>query len=318
MTRRYPPIEPHEQGMLDVGDGHRVHWEVCGNPRGKPAVVLHGGPGSGCAPAWRRYFDPERYRIVLFDQRGSGRSTPSAALPEVDLSANTTEHLLRDIEALRRHLSIERWLVLGASWGATLGLAYAQRHPGAVSEVVLFSVTNTTAREVEWITRDMGRILPERWERFRNGVPADERDGDLAAAYSRLLHHTDADVRDRAARDWCDWEDAHVGIGVGFSHDERYDDPEFRLAFARLVTHYWSHAAWIPDGQLSRDAHRLAGIPGTLVHGLLDISGPADIAWNLARSWPDAELILVDRAGHGSGGGIGDHVIAATDKYANV
>lgn len=316
MTERHPLVEPHDHGLLDVGDGHRVYWEVSGNPAGKPAVVLHGGPGSGARPFWRTFFDPKRYRIVLFDQRGSGRSTPSAAEPEIDLSTNTTHHLLRDIEALRELLGIDDWLVLGGSWGATLGLAYAQRHPERVSELVLFSVTNTSRREVAWITRDMGRILPAAWARFRDGVPPEDRDGDLSAAYDRLLHHPDATVRDRAARDWCTWEDQHVGIGIrDFTPNPRYEDPEFRLAFARLVAHYWSHAAWLTDGQLMHEAHRLAGIPGVLVHGRLDVSGPADIAWELARRWPEAELILVDDEGHG-GPKISGHVVAATDRFA--
>src|SRR4051794_33484488 len=182
---RYPSIEPYESGMLDVGDGHSLHWEVCGNPRGKPAVVLHGGPGSGCSPGMRRLFDPQRYRIVLFDQRNAGRSTPSASDPVVDLSANTTPHLLADMERLRVHLGIDRWLVWGASWGVTLALAYAQAYPERVSELVLAAVTSGDRREIDWITRDMGRVFPREWERFRDAVPAADREGDLSGAYSR-------------------------------------------------------------------------------------------------------------------------------------
>ena len=297
----YPIAEPHAQGLLDVGDGHRIHWETHGNPAGKPAVVLHGGPGSGAGVWWARYFDPAVYRVLLFDQRNCGRSTPHASEPDVDLSTNTTAHLIADIERLRELLGVERWLVLGGSWGSTLGLAYAQAYPARVSELVLFSVVTTTAREVEWITRDMGRIFPERWARFAAGVPARWRDGNLAAAYDRLLHDPEPAVRDQAARDWCDWEDTHVAIQSNATHDTRYDDPAFRMAFARLVTHYWANAAFLPDGELMRGATRLAGIPGALVHGRMDVSSPLDIAWQLAQAWPDATLTVVDDAGHGTG-----------------
>jgi proline iminopeptidase len=313
----YPETEPYDHGMLDVGDGQLVYWEVCGNPNGKPAVVLHGGPGSGAGAWWRRMFDPAAYRVVLFDQRGCGRSKPDAAEPEYDLSTNTTHHLIRDIEQLREHLDIDQWLIFGGSWGATLGLAYAQQHPGSVSEIVLWSVTNTTKREVEWLTRDMGRIFPEQWARFRDGVPADERDGDLAAAYSRLLHDTDPAVRDKAARDWCDWEDTHVATHLDYKPDPRYQDPDLRLRLARLVTHYWAHAGWLEDGALVRQASKLAGIPGVLIHGRLDISSPADTAWKMAQAWPDAELFLVEQAGHGLGGpNMSDLAIGALDRFA--
>ncbi|MEV0969206.1 prolyl aminopeptidase [Microtetraspora glauca] len=313
----YPQIEPYDSGMLDVGDGHLVHWETCGDPDGKPAVVLHGGPGSGCTPGWRRYFDPQAYRIVLFDQRGCGRSTPRADAPDTDLSANTTAHLLADVERLRAHLAIDRWLVFGGSWGSTFGLAYAETHPERVSEMILFSVVTTSRREVEWVTRDMGRVFPEEWARFRDGVPEGERDGDLAGAYSRLLHDPDPAVREKAARDWCAWEDTHVATVRDHRPDPRYEDPSFRMTFARLVTHYWSNTAWLEEGALLRDADRLAGIPGVLVHGRLDMSGPPDIAWQLARAWPDATLVLVDDAAHGAGhSGVRDALIAATDRFA--
>lgn len=313
---RYPEIAPYDHGMLDVGDGHLVYWEACGNPDGKPAVVLHGGPGSGCTPGWRRYFD-DAYRVVLFDQRGCGRSTPHASDPEVDLATNTTHHLCADIERLRRHLGIDRWLVFGGSWGSTLGLAYAESQPERVSELVLFSVVTTTHREVEWITRDMGRIFPAQWARFRDGVPVADRDGSLVDAYSRLLHDPDQVVREKAAKDWCDWEDTHIAVLAGHRPDPRYDDPAFRMAFARLVTHYWRHGAWLDDGILLREATKLTGIPGVLVHGRLDISSPPDIAWHLARAWPDSMLQLVDDAGHGSSQpGISEALVTATDRFA--
>lgn len=303
--------------MLDVGDGNRVYWEVHGSPEGKPVVCLHGGPGSGCGPGWLEYFDLSAYRVVLFDQRGCGRSTPSASDPATALSVNTTHHLIADLELLREHLGIDRWLVFGGSWGTTLGLAYAETHPSRVSEMVLFSVTNTTRREVEWVTRDMGRVFPEQWSRFRDAVPPSERDGSLVDAYARLLADPDPAVRYKAAKDWCDWEDAHVATHADHQPDPKFEDPEFRMVFARLVTHYWRHAAWLEDGVLLRDAGKLAGIPGVLVHGCMDISGPPDIAWHLAKAWPDAQLILVDDAGHGTGyPGMAESLLAALARFA--
>ncbi len=227
------PVDPYDEGMLDVGDGHRVAWSIAGNPDGKAAIVLHGGPGSGCSPGFRRWFDLQRYRVVLMDQRGSGLSTPHASEPNVDLSTNTTHHLVADIERLREHLAIDRWLVWGGSWGTTLGLAYAETHPDRVTEMILVSVVTTTASEVEWVTRAMGRVFPETWARFRDGVPPADRDGNLAAAYARLLQDPDPAVHEPAALRWCEWEDTHVATHPGHVHDDRYDDPRFRLAFAR-------------------------------------------------------------------------------------
>lgn len=316
MAQRYPEIEPYEQGMLDVGDGQRLYWEVCGNPGGKPAVLLHGGPGSGCTPSFRRDFDPERYRIVLFDQRGAGRSEPHASDPAVDLRTNTTHHLLVDIERLREHLGVERWLVWGLSWGSTLALAYAERHPDRVTEIVLASVTLTRQEDIEWLYHGVGRFFPDEWARFRDGVPAAERGGDLVAAYDRLLNHDpDPAVRERAARDWCDWEDAVVSLEPGYVRNPRYDDPRFRMAFARIVTHYFRHRAWLDDGELLRDAHRLVGIPGALVHGRLDLGGPPAAARELARAWPDSTLELVG-TGHTGGDEMNERVVAATDRFA--
>ncbi|MCC6791969.1 MAG: prolyl aminopeptidase [Thermomicrobiales bacterium] len=316
MTRDlYPGIDPYETGQLDVGDGHSIYWETSGNPDRKPAVALHGGPGSGTSPFWRKLFDPERYRIIAFDQRGCGRSTPDAGDVATDLGTNTTHHLLADIERLREHLGVERWLVLGGSWGATLALAYAERHPELVTELVLFAVTNTTRREVDWITRQMGRLFPEEWDRFRNGVPESERDGGLSAAYARLLADPDPAVRARAASSWCEWEDVHMSLASGNQHFLGRMDPAWQMTFARLVTHYWSHAAWLEEGELVRNATRLAGIPGLMVDGRLDVSGPPDIAWHIAQGWPDAERVLVSDAGHGHG--VEGYVVAATDRFAD-
>jgi proline iminopeptidase len=317
MATLYPDIEPYDSGNLDVGDGHHVYWETCGNPAGKPALVLHGGPGSGASPGLRRYFNPDRYRVVLFDQRGCGRSTPHASTPDVDLASNTTHHLIGDIERLRRHLGVERWLVFGGSWGSTLGLTYAESHPQDVTEMVLSLVVTTTRMEVEWITRHVGRLFPEAWQRFRDALPAQRRGGDLVDEYSRLLHDPDPTVRERAARAWCDWEDAHIAVHADHQPDPRYDDPAFRLAFARLVTHYWRHAAWLEDGQLLRGAIRLRDIPGILVHGRLDVSSPLDIPWRLARTWDSAELRIIDSAGHSTTDpGMAAAIVDATDSFA--
>jgi proline iminopeptidase len=302
--------------MLDVGDGQQVYWEASGNPNGKPAVLLHGGPGSGSYPGQRRWFDPSAYRIIQFDQRGCGRSTPSVSNPKTDLSTNTTHHLIRDMERLRQHLEVDQWLVCGVSWGVTLGLAYAERHPENVSELIFVSVTMTRASDVHWLYHEAGRFFREEWARFRAGVPEAERDGDLVAAYNRLLNEQpDFAVSATAAQNWCDWEDAIVSLEEGWTPNLRYANPDFRMTFARLCAHYFSHAAWLDDGELLRDAHRLAGIPGVLVHGRFDIGGPPDVPWLLAQAWPGAELHLV-RTGHVGGNEMLEPVIRSTDRFA--
>jgi proline iminopeptidase len=316
MDAPYPPIEPHATGMLDVGDGQSIYWEASGNPDGKPAVALHGGPG-GSGYGRRRWFDPARYRLVQFDQRGCGRSMPHAGDWSTDLATNTTHHLIADIERLREHLGIDRWLVWGGSWGVTLGLAYAERYAERVSEMILLSVTNTRRSDVRWFAHDTGRFFPEEWARFRDGVPEAERD-DLVAAYDRLLNGPGVapERRLRAARDWIAWEDAILSLEEGYVvPNPRYADERFMIAFARLVTHYFSNAAWLEDDELVRNAGRLAGIPALLVHGRLDLSGPPDVAWRLAQAWPDAELHFV------AGGHTGDDEMSrlwldATKRFA--
>ena len=317
MPGLYPEIEPHDHGMLEVGDGNLVYWEVCGNPDGKPAVVLHGGPGSGASPQFRRYFDPAVYRVILFDQRGCGRSTPHAADPGTDLSVNTTGHLLADIELLRRHLGVDHWLVLGFSWGSTLGLAYAERHPERVSELVLVGVTTTRRSEIDWLYRGVAPLFPEQWARFRAGVPGGERDGDLVEAYHRLLEHPDASVRARAAKGWSDWEWALTSVDQDARPSPRWSEPAFQLGRARIVTHYFSHDAWLEDGILLREAGSLAGIRGVMVQGRLDMGAPLATAWELAQAWPDGELVIVGGAGHSSSDpGMSEAVVAATDRFA--
>lgn len=316
MEEQYPPIEPYDSGMLDVGDGHEIYWECCGNPQGTPALFLHGGPGSGCSAGQRRFFDPERYRVVLFDQRGAGRSRPLASRPDADLSVNTTAHLIRDIEALRRLLEVDRWVILGMSWGATLGQAYAQAHPERVRALVLALVTTTSRREVEWLTRDVGRIFPQAWERFAAFVPDRLRHLPLVDAYAELLFDTDPAVQDQAAREWCAWEDAHVSLHPGHQPSPRYEDPEFRLRFARLVTHYWRHAAFLQENQLLRDAARLNGIPGVLIHGRYDVSSPLETAWILSKRWTTSRLHVMDDAGHGGSATFYPTVIGALNEFA--
>jgi proline iminopeptidase len=303
--------------MLDVGDGHDIYWETCGNPSAEPAVVLHGGPGSGCIPGHRRFFSPDRYRIVLFDQRGSGRSTPSAADASTELTHNTTDHLLADLEQLRQHLGVDRWLVFGHSWGTTLGLAYAETHPQRVSALVLAAVCTTRRSEIDWLYHGVGRFLPEQWERFRDAVPPADRDGDLVGAYCRLLQDCDLAVREAAAASWCAWEDAVVSSSSGAGPDPRYRDPAFRMAFARIVTHYFTNDAWLDDGALLRNASRLHGLPGVLIHGRLDLGSPLATAWALAQAWPDSELVVLDAAGHSAGTDMADAIVAATDRFAS-
>ncbi|MFF9239387.1 prolyl aminopeptidase [Streptomyces sp. NPDC014801] len=312
----YPEIEPYEHGMLDVGDGNRVYWETCGNPRGKPALVLHGGPGSGCTPYPRRLFDPEAYRIVLLDQRGCGRSTPHASAYATDMSVNTTEHLLADLELLRRHLGVERWLVWGVSFGSMLGLRYAQTHPEAVSELVLTGVATGTNAEVELLTRGLGKIFPDAFRSFLAQVPEEERAGNLAAAYHRLLESSDPGTRRRAARAWTDWETAIIPAPP--RSVARFEDERFRTGFARTVTHYWANDHFLDDqGAVLRDAHLLRGIPGTLVQGSLDFGNLLGTVWRLHHAWPGSELLIVDEAGHDAGApGVQEALVAATDRYA--
>ncbi|MEU6475782.1 prolyl aminopeptidase [Streptomyces sp. NPDC047017] len=315
----YPETEPYDHGMLDVGDGNHVYWETCGNPDGKPALMLHGGPGSGCTPHHRRYCDPARYRIVVLDQRGCGRSTPHASAYDTDMSVNTTQRVMADLELLRHHLGIERWLVWGLSWGSALALRYAQTHPGVVSELVLAAVATGSDPEVALLTHGLGKIFPEAFERFLAELPEDERAGNLAAACNRLIESPDPAVRTRAARAWTDWETAIIPApprSVG-----RYEDPAFRMGFARTVTHYFGNDHFLgagnDEGVVLRDAHLLAGIPGTLVQGSLDLGNLLGTVWRLHHAWPGSELVVVDQAGHGAGHpGVADALVAATDAYA--
>ncbi len=287
-----------QSGRLDVGDGHVIHWETRGNPAGKPALILHGGPGSGLSSSARHYFDPELWWIIQFDQRNCGRSTPHAGNPAIDLSANTTHHLVRDIETLRSHLHIGRWLLLGGSWGSTLALAYAQTHPQRVSAMVLNSIALTTPAEIDWITRGVGTFFPQEWEQFASLVSEDDTGADLVAAYCRHLLNPDPQIHRKAADAWCRWEQAIVNITPGHVPHPRWQDPAFRLCFARLVTHYWHNKAWLADHQLMDNLHLIAHIPSILIHGRLDLGGPLITPWNVHRNWPGSQLKIVDQAGH--------------------
>jgi proline iminopeptidase len=317
LTDLYPEIVPHEHGMLEVGDGNHVYWETGGNPRGKPVVILHGGPGSGCSPRLRRFFDPSAYRVVLLDQRGCGRSTPHASAPDTDLVSNTTANLIADIELLRQHLHIDQWLVFGGSWGSTLALAYAEMHPDGVTEMILFGVTTGRHSEFDWTFRGgLAVLFPAQWEDLRAAVPVAERDGDIVEAYHRLLNDPDPAVRQRAAEAWCMWESATPAWPPTAGLAERFTDPNYALAFARIVTHYVRHNAWLVDGSLLRDAHLLADIPGILVNGRFDFQAPIGNAWELKRVWPRAELVIVDDAGHSANPSLTQELISATDRFA--
>ncbi|AOS63515.1 prolyl aminopeptidase [Actinoalloteichus hymeniacidonis] len=317
MSEYYEPTEPFDEGMLDVGDGNHVAWEVGGNPDGKPVLIVHGGPGAGRSRGLRRYCDPAEYRVVLFDQRGCGRSTPHASDPATDLTVNTTDHLIADMERLREHLGIDRWLLFGGSWGSTLILAYAQRHPDRVSEIVLAGVTMTRRSEIDWLYRGVGLLFPQEWERFRDGVPEVDRDGDLLAAYARLTSDPDPEVRARATRDWADWEDTVISQEPNGRRNAYSDRPDRDLsAFVRICAHYFSNAAWLPEGVLLQQADRLTGIPGVLIHGRHDLGGPLGNAWELAGRWPDAELVIVEDAGHTGSDTMRQEFRRALDRFA--
>jgi proline iminopeptidase len=313
----YPEIEPYQHGMLDVGDGNRIDWEACGNPHGKPVVALHGGPGSGRGPRARRFFDPEVYRIVLFDQRGCGRSTPHASDPAVDLSTNTTWHIVGDIERLREALGIPRWMVFGGSWGSTLGLVYAETHPQRVTEIVLWGVALTRPEDIDWLYRGVAPLFPAQWARFARGVPEAQRTGGLLEAYYRLIHHPDPAVHLPAVRAFHDWEWALFDLTGETPPDERWLDPRFQLARGRIVTHYFHHRAWLDDGYILQHAGRLADIPGVMVHGRLDVGSPLVSAWELAQAWPAGELVVVPGAGHSTADpGMDTAIVAATQRFA--
>ncbi|MCA2011780.1 prolyl aminopeptidase [Pararhodobacter sp. CCB-MM2] len=305
----YPPIEPYERRMLEVGQGHTLYVEESGNPAGQPVVVLHGGPGGGSSPMMRRFFDPEHYRIVLFDQRGCGRSRPHASV-----EANTTQHLIHDIEAIRRTLGIGRWIVFGGSWGATLALAYAQAHPAPVAWLVLRGVFMGTKAELDWFYGGgAGRFYPELWSRFAEAIPVAER-GDLIGAYRQRLFSGNFSQETRFARLWSDWENALATVETRFYHETPVD---YARAFARLENHYFSHDCFFDrDGQLLSDLWRMNGVRGTIVQGQFDMICPPVTAWTLHRAWPGSSLRMVPMAGHAlSEPGITAELVAIMDGF---
>lgn len=313
MQTLYPAIEPYASGTLQVSERHCLHYEECGNPAGKPVVLLHGGPGGGCSPKMRRFHDPARYRIVLFDQRGSGRSTPHA-----DLVDNTTWDLVADIERLREHLGIARWQVFGGSWGSTLALAYAQKHPAAVTELVLRGIFLLRRWELEWFYQQgTSRLFPDAWDEYLAAIPAVER-GDLISAYHRRLTSDDAAVRLAAARAWSVWEASCSYLHQDLAFIDSHRGEDFALAFARIESHYFVNGGFFEEeGQLLRDAHRLHGIPGTIVQGRYDVVCPMQSALDLKKVWPEADLVICPASGHSAfEPEITAALVQATNAYA--
>lgn len=314
----YPTIEPFDSGLLDVGDGQQIYYEVSGNPDGKPAVYLHGGPGGASSADQRRVFDPAKYRIVLFDQRGCGNSLPHASAPEADLATNTTWHLVADMEVLRAHLGIDRWLVCGGSWGSTLALAYAQTHPTTVSELVLRGIFTLRKSELDWFYEGgASSIYPDLWPGFLAPVPEAER-GHLIAAYSRLLNDPDPAVHVPAATAWSRWESSTITLLPDQELINHFTEDAFAVAFARIENHFFMNGGWCEDGQLIRDAANLRDVPGVIIQGRYDMCTPAVTAWDLHQSWPEAEFKIIADAGHAfSEPGILDAIIEATDRFAS-
>jgi proline iminopeptidase len=308
----YPEIEPFESGFLETGEGHRVYWERVGTKGAKPAVFLHGGPGGGFSPKHRRLFDPALYDVILFDQRGCGRSTPFASLEN-----NTTWHLVADIERLREMIGVEKWLVFGGSWGSTLALAYAQTHASRVSELVVRGIYMLSKAELDWYYQfGVSEMFPEKWEGFLAPIPEAER-GDMVAAYRKRLVGEDREEQLRCAKAWSLWEGETITLLPEPETSDAFLNPDFALAFARIENHYFTHAGWLEEGQLLRDAGRLADIPGTIVHGRYDMPCPMRYAWLLHKAWPKADFHMIEGAGHAySEPGILDRLIRATDFYA--
>lgn len=312
--RAYAPRDPHATGWLRVSDLHEIYWEESGNPAGKPVVFLHGGPGAGTEAKQRGFFDPERYRIVLFDQRGSGKSRPHA-----NLSDNTTWHLVSDVEALRSHLGIDRWQVFGGSWGATLALAYAEKHPERVSELVLRGIFMLRKWEIDWFYQQgASRLFPDAWQKYLEPIPVSER-GDLVTAYHRRLTSDNPLERQAAARAWSIWEAATSFLHQNVEHVAHAGEDEFSLAFSRIECHYFVNKGFFQrETQLLDDAHRIRHIPATIVHGRYDVVCPLENAWDLSRALPDADLRIVPDAGHSAfEPGILHELVSATDRYAD-
>lgn len=312
LRQLYSAIEPYASGHLPVGDGHEIYWERCGTPGAKPAVFLHGGPGSTLSPSHRCLFDPALYDVLLFEQRGAGRSRPHASL-----DANTTWHLVADIERLRDMAGVDKWLVFGGSWGSTLALAYAQTHPDRVSELVLRGIYALTEAELSWYYQfGVSEMFPDKWEHFIAPIPETER-GNLMAAYRKRLIGDDPVEQNRCAKAWSIWEGETITLLPEARLTTQHSDDVFALAFARIENHYFTHKGWLEEAQLIRDADRLAGIPGVIIHGRYDMPCPLRTAWELHKNWPCSELHIIEGAGHAyTEPGILDQLIRATDRFA--
>jgi proline iminopeptidase len=313
MRTLYPDITPYQTGTLKVDGRHALYWEQCGNPDGKPVVMLHGGPGAGCGEKMRRFHDPAKYRIVLFDQRGSGRSTPHA-----DLTDNTTWDLVADIEKLREMLGIERWQVFGGSWGSTLALAYAETHPQRVTELVLRGIFMLRRWELEWFYQEgASRLFPEAWAPYAALIPEAEH-GDMIAAYHTRLTSDDEAVRLAAAKAWAIWEGATSYLHIDPDYASSHGDPRFALAFARIENHYFTNKGFFDaDNQLLRDAHRIADIPGIIVHGRYDVVCPVQSAFDLHKAWPKSALSISAESGHSAFEAENvAALVSATDRFA--
>ncbi len=306
----FPPIEPFETGRLERDPPHALYWEQSGRPDGQPVVFLHGGPGAGASPEHRRFFDPAHYRIVVFDQRGAGRSNPLG-----ELSANTTPHLIADIEALRERLGVERWLVFGGSWGSTLAIAYAQAHPERVTGLVLRGIFLCRKKEIDWFLYGMRWIFPEIWRRFAEGVPEAER-GDLLGAYHRRLVDPDPEVHMPAARAWSTYEGACSTLRPSPETVAAFGEDTMALGLARIEAHYFKNGIFLEDGALLGNVERMRRIPGTIVQGRYDVVCPIATADEFARAWPEADYVVVPDAGHSAmEPGIRRALVAATERF---
>ena len=308
----YPEIEPYEHGMLDVGDGHTIYWEACGNPKGKSALFLHGGPGGGCGKDHRRLFDPKKYRIILFDQRGCGRSTPYNCLKD-----NTTPHLVADIEKLRLLLKVESWIVLGGSWGSFLALTYAEKYPQRVSGIILRGIFSLRKKELEWFYQEGASFLfPESWSRFVGILSPAERKN-IMQAYKKRLASKDRKTKIEAARAWSNWEGETMCLIPEGEYKIDKSRDNFALAFASIENHYFTNKGFVKEGQLIRNAKKLSNIPGIIIQGRYDVVCPATTAWELHKNWPASKLIIVPDAGHAyNEPGTLDATIKATDSFA--
>lgn len=308
----YPPIEPYNTGWLPVSDLHRIYYEESGNPEGKPVVFLHGGPGGGSIPLYRQFFDPQRWRIVIFDQRGCGQSTPHAELRE-----NTTWDLVGDIELLRKHLDIEQWVVFGGSWGSTLALAYSQSYSDHCLGLILRGIFMLRHKEIQWFYQQgASYIFPDAWEAFLEPIPASERD-DLISAYYKRLTSNDAEIRREAASAWSVWEASTSKLYPDVELKEKFSNPDFSEAFARLECHYFIHNGFFdPEDQLLQNIDKIRSIPATIVQGRYDLVCPMLTAWELHRAWPEAEFVVIPDAGHSAmEPGIREALLDATDKF---